>query len=204
MQAATCCIVCSHLLPHKLATPHLEAARTGGGGVDRLLHSPQTAQKSPAERSISSTLHMQACIHICMCAYLKARVSQPIKMITPETRVLQRWEEGSAFPPYPYSPRRSKFNVSAVLLSLPPSRSCSWEHVPSAWMWRHARDVVGSGVYHKNAVHCSPAAFISHCLCQGSLYSSLHSSPVDVSYGTFLTGSKHLKVPFICHLATEG
>lgn len=113
---------------------------------------------------------------------------------------LQSQEETSAFPGYPYSPSWPKSNESAVLVSRPPSQSSSWEHVPSAWMRRHTRAVGGSRVYKKNVEHCSPAGFVLCWFRWGSPY----SSPVDVSYDTFLTGSKHLKVPFTCYLSREG
>lgn len=88
--------------------------------------------------------------------------------------------------------------------SLPPSQSGSWEHVLSAWIRRHTRAAAGSRMYKKNVVHCSLAGFVLCCFWWGSLYSSLHSFSVDVSCGTFFTGSKHLKVPFICYLIAEG
>lgn len=109
-----------------------------------------------------------------MFSCLKARDSQTIIPITRQNRAMQSWEEGSAFPPYPYSPRWHKFDVLAVLPSLPP---VGWELVPSTWVKTHTWGVVGLRMYDENVACCSLADFVLRYFWRNSLYSSLCSTP---------------------------
>lgn len=124
-----------------------------------------------------------------MCAYLKARSSQRIIPVTPENSgAAKSWGRRCFFLFIPILPDGSNSMYRLFSPSLPVLKLGT-------------RAISMDEETHKSCCWLKDLREKCCALLPSRLYLLfLHSSHVDVPYGTFLTTSKHLKVPFICLL----